>query len=219
MKLSRRLIIILAIAGVALAVLVGIGVYGLLTGPPNRPEPTVEPTSSAQDPRPGQPEADSPLVPIVVTADAETFARSVALALFEWDTMTTGSPVTIVEHLMAAAEPGGVEAHGLYQDVQGYLPTAQQWRQLRQYETRQQLRIQALSVPESWPEIAADPANGIAEGVVAVTVDGVRVREGGWHGQESVKESPVSFTLFISCPPGGERCWLLRLSGLDLALR
>lgn len=219
MKLSRRLIIALAVAGIAVAALAGVGIYGLLTGPPERPEPGASPSSSAEAPRPGPAGGDSPLVPIAATDDAETFARSIALALFEWDTMRTGSPVTIVEHLMEAAEPGGNEAHGLYQDVQGYLPTAQQWRQLREYETRQRLSIQALFVPESWPAIVADPANGIIESIVAVTVDGVRIREGGWHGQETVKEFPVSFTLFVSCAPDDDRCYLLRLSALDLALR
>lgn len=219
MKLSRRLVIVLALASVALVALAGIGVYGLLVGPPERPEPGVSPSSSEGTPGPGQHTDDDPLKPIAVTKDAEGFARSVALALFEWDTTRTGSPVAIVEHLMAVAEPGGNEAHGLYQDVQGYLPTAQQWRQLREYETRQRLNIQALFVPESWAGIVADPANGITEGVVAVTVDGTRVREGGWHGQETVKEFPVSFTLFLSCAPEEDRCYLLRLSALDLALR
>lgn len=218
-KLPRRLVITVAVAAVAVAALAGVGIYGLLVGPPDRPEPTASPTAPEQSPQPGQGSGDGTLVPIAVTTDAETFARSVALALFEWDTTRTGSPVTIVEHVMAVAEPGGNEAHGLFQDVQGYLPTAQQWRQLREYETRQRLSIQALFVPESWAGIIADPANGIGEGVVAVTVDGIRVREGGWHGQETVKEFPVSFTLFLSCAPEADRCFLLRLSALDLALR
>ena len=219
MKLSRRLIIALAVAGLAVAVLVGVGIYGLLTGPPERPDPNAGPSTSQEAPRPDSHGSDRVLVPIAVTTDAESFARSVALALFDWDTTTIASPVTIVEHLMEAAEPSGNEAHGLYQDVQGYLPTVQQWRQLRQYETRQSLTIQSLVIPESWPGIVADPANGIIESVVAITVDGVRVREGAWHGQETVKEFPVSFTLFLSCAQDGERCWLLRLSALDLALR
>lgn len=219
MKLSRRLVIALAVAATAMLALAGIGIYGLLTGPPERPDPAATISADGDVTTPGQHSGDDPLVPITVTDNAETFARSVALALFEWDTMRIGSPGTIVEHLMGVAEPGGNEAHGLYQDVQRYLPTAEQWRQLRQYETRQRLRIQALFVPASWSAIVADPANGIIEGVVAVTVDGIRIREGGWHGQETVKEFPVSFTVFLSCAPEDDRCYLLRLSALDLALR
>lgn len=220
MKPSRRLVIALVALGTVLAVLVGVGVYGLIVGPPERPEPTATEPPRPIAPRPGQPGGSvSPLLPIAVTKDAEAFARSVALALFEWDTMTNTDPARILDHLMTAAEPSGIEAHGLYQDVRGYLPTAAQWRQLRQYETRQRLSIEALFIPESWPAIAADPANGIVEGVVAVTIDGTRTREGGWQGQQTVKDSPVTFTLFISCAPDGDRCHLLRLSALDRSLR
>lgn len=218
-KPSRRLIVLLTLAAVALAALGGVGLYGLLAGPPERPSPTADPALPA-DEAPSGPHTDgSPLVPIAVTADAERFARSVALALFEWDTTRISSPVAIVEHLMEVAEPSGIETHGLYQDVQGYLPTAAQWRQLRDYDTRQRLDILALFVPESWSGIVADPANGIIEGVTAITIDATRTREGGWHGQDTVKEFEVSFTLFISCPAVEERCSLLRLSALDLALR
>lgn len=219
MKPSRRLIVVLAIACLVVAVLAGVGIYGLLTGPPQQPTPTSGPTGSAVVPAPGQPAGDSPLVPIAVTHDAKTFARGVAQALFVWDTTRIAAPDVVVEHLMGTAEPSGIEAHGLYQDVQNYLPTAMQWRQLRQYETRQRLTIQVLFIPESWPAIIADPVNEIAEDVTAITVDGTRIREGGWHGQETVRESQVSFTMFISCPDDGERCYLLRLSALDLALR
>lgn len=219
MKASRRLIIVLTVAAVAVVALAGVGIYGLLVGPPEHPDPAASPTAPQDAQQPGHDFGSNTLVPIAVTDDAEDFARSVALALFEWDTMRITAPAKVVEHLMATAEPSGIEAHGLYQDVQSYLPTTSQWRQLRQYETRQQLNIQALFIPESWPAILADPANSITEDVTAVTVDGTRIREGGWHGQDTVKEFPVSFTMFLSCPSDGDRCYLLRLSALDLALR
>lgn len=218
-KASRRLIIVLAIAAVAVVALAGVGIYGLLAGPPAHPDPDANPTAPQDTQQPKQGFGDSILVPISVTDDAEDFARSVALALFEWDTRGITAPNTVSEHLMAAAEPSGIEAHGLYQDVQSYLPTTSQWRQLRQYETRQQLSIQALFIPESWPVIVDDPANSITEDVTAVTVEGTRIREGGWHGQDTVKEFPVSFTVFLSCPSDSDRCYLLRLSALNLALR
>lgn len=218
-KFSRRQIIAVSIAAGLLLILAGIGIFGLLTGPPERPADPPTPSVTPDAPGEGQDVSGGPLPPIVTTSDPETFARSVAVALFEWDTTTIASPEAILAHLMEVAEPGGTEAHGLYQDVRGYLPTAAQWRQLREYDTRQLLSIHALFVPESWEQIVTDPANGIAEGIFAVTIDGTRIRKGGWRGQEAVKEYPVTFTLFLSCPPDSDQCFLLRLSALDRSLR
>lgn len=216
MKLSPRLLILASIVGLFLVAFVGVGIYGLIAGPPEtRPEAT--PTAPA-DERPTPP-APVVLAELPETDDAEAFARAVVRALFDWDTMRVSGPDVIVEHLMTVSDPSGYEAPGLYQDLGRYLPTGEQWRQLREYETLQHLTDVEVSVPTAWDAIAADPANELAEGTIAITVDATRVREGGWHGEATRDESPVEFTMFLACPPATEHCALLRLSALGSTLR
>lgn len=217
MKLSPRLLILASVVGLLLVAFVGIGIYGLIAGPP---EPSAEATQSATaDRQPGTPNAPVVLAELPETDDAEEFARAVALALFDWDTMRLSGPEQIIEHLMTVSDPSGYEAPGLYQDLGRYLPTAEQWRQLREYDTRQQLTDVEMTVPTAWDAITADPANELAEGTIAITVDATRVREGGWHGETTRDESPVEFTMFLACPPATEHCALLRLSALGSTLR
>ena len=123
----------------------------------------------------------------------------------------------LIEHILAFADPTGYETPGLYQDLSGYFPTKDQWSILRDYRTAQSLEISTLGVPESWPAIAAESANEIADGTVAVTITGTRTRTGGWNGEQSAKTYPVEFTMFVSCPESG-RCSVLRLSQLGAAL-
>ena len=62
-------------------------------------------------------------------------------------------------------------------------------------------------------------AGQIADGLIAYTVEGTRHREGVWFDEQVTSEHPVSFTMFLSCPPATDRCVLLRLSQLDNPLR
>ena len=59
----------------------------------------------------------------------------------------------------------------------------------------------------------------IAPGTTAVTIEGTRHRSGVWNGQPVTSEHPVSFTVFVVCPPTYPTCHVLRLSQLDNPLR
>lgn len=217
MQMSRGRIIALAVLGVLVLAMVGVGVYGLIVGPrdaaaPTRTEPPGAPATAAPSATP------IPLVPIAHTSDAERFAESVAHAIFDWSTQANILPGDIVEHVLAFGDPTGFETNGLYADLTTYLPTREQWSILREYGTAQSLEIRSLGVPESWAAIAANPANEIAPGTVAVTVEGIRTRTGGWDGEQTTKVYSVEFTMFLACPDDGT-CSLLRLSNFGQALR
>lgn len=216
MKLSPRLLILASISGLLLVAFIGIGVYGLIAGPPRQPDTTQE-TPIDRNVRTQLGSAELGELP--ATEHPEEFAQTVVTVLFDWDTTRLSGPGTLIEHLMIVADPSGYESPGLYQDLGRYLPSEEQWRQLREYETRQQLTNVTLTVPVVWESIAADPANQLAEGTFAITVDATRVREGSWHGEATRDESPLEFTLFLACPPATEQCALLRLSALGSTLR
>ena len=215
MTLNRRTIILIAAVSGVFVVLAGIGVYGLIVGPraPHTP-PMAEPSSR---PTTAPPPAMSPLHPIVSSGDAEVFAGSVAHAIFDWDTADNVMPAELIDHALTVADPTGFETPGFREDLTTYLPTKEQWSVLRQFDTAQSLTIDSIGIPDSWPAIAADPANEIADGTVAITITGSRVRTGGWNGEESTKTYPVEFTMFVSCPDDGT-CSVLRLSQLGAAL-
>lgn len=209
----RTLVIVLAVTAVLLAV-IAIGIIGLLRGGNHTPAPTSPTTHS--------PTAAAPPGAAIVrpSTDAIVFCRRVAGALFDWDTTAPGGPAAILDALVAVGDPSGVDVPGLYSDAAGYLPTAPQWEQLAEYATTQRLVIDSAAIPESWSAIVGDPANDLPAGTTAVTVEGTRVREGEWFGQTTRKQSPVTFTMFLSCPPATEdSCRLLRLSTLGEPLR
>jgi len=198
-----------------LVILAGIGVYGLIVGPrePHTPpmtEPSSRPTTA---PSP----ATSPLPPIAHTGDPVRFAESVAHAIFDWDTADNVMPADLIDHALTVADPTGFETPGFRQDLTSYLPTKEQWSVLRQFDAAQSLTIDTIGIPDSWAPIAADPANEIADGTVAVTITGTRTRTGGWNDEPATKTYPVEFTMFVSCPAEGT-CSVLRLSRLGAAL-
>lgn len=217
MKLSRRLTILLAIVGVLLLTAAAIGVYGLITGPQKTPDDPASPTATtAPSDRPG--EVVLPL-PIRDSDDPVLFARSVARALFTWDTTTVSWPDVISDAVLEIADPTGYETPGLYNDLSSYLPSREQWGQLRDYDTSQRLEITSAQIPAEWEEVAEMSAEELPDGAVAVTVDGTRIRAGVWDGEAVEKPSEVSFTLFLACPEDEDSCHLLRLSALGSALR
>lgn len=217
MRVSRRTLVAL-IAGAALLILVGVAVYGLVAGPPAppaaRPAPTVT-GSPSPAPRDEGPAAGA----LPATADPVRFARAVADELFGWDTATSRGPVDIIDRLLTVADPTGQEIPGLYADLQAHLPTTEQWARLREYETTQRLEVTIAAVPAGWAEVAAASGDELPAGAVAVTVDGTRVREGTWHGQSVVRESPLAVTFLLSCPDASSPCSLLRVSAPGKALR
>src|SRR5690625_2393649 len=85
---SRRRVVAVLAAAVAVLTLTVVGVYGLLTGPPSYdrdddrpPRPVV---TAPADP---VPTTTTPRLPTVAASDdPESFARNVAETLFAWDT-------------------------------------------------------------------------------------------------------------------------------------
>lgn len=218
----RRLIITLTATGLVIAVLAGIGIYGLITGPRDTDDPgerapastaPVDPTDS--DGRPG--EVELPALPR--TNNPEAYVRAVAEALFDWDTFTLLTPSDHRGVLIEDADPSGTETPGLIADLDGYFPSASTWRDLAEYRTRQHIEIDRVFVPEQWEEAVAASNGQITDGTAAYTVEGTRHRDGVWYDDPVQSEHAVAFTVFVSCEPVFDRCHLLRLSELDNPLR
>lgn len=216
----KRLLIILTITGFVVTCLAAVGIYGLVTGPQQASTPPAtspaaptEPTVAADD----QLGARLPSLP--KTNDPEAYARAVTVALFEWDTFTLLTPADHRGVLIADADPTGTEAPGLISDLDDYFPSASTWRDLAEYRTSQQIQIEQVFVPDLWTEAVVASGGQIVEGTHALTVEGIRHREGVWYDEPVTSAHPVAFTIFISCEPVFDRCHLLRLSELDNPLR
>lgn len=152
------------------------------------------------------------------TSDPETFARSVAEALFTWDTTTLVTRADHVEQLIAVADPTGESTLGLASDLDNYMPTQEAWVDLAQYETRQWLTIESVATPSKWAEAEAQAGDELLPGTGAYTVEGTRHRSGVWEEAPVSSEHDVAFTIFIVCSPSYPKCHLLRLSMLDKPL-
>lgn len=224
MSLSRRQLIAIATAATLLLLAIGVGIYGLLTGPQHHPDQHTEVTPSARDePEPSSsspvaPRRQAPLVPH--TPDPIVYARAVASILLTWDTMAAANPAEHVRPLLADADPDRIETPGLARDLARYLPTPEAWQQLRHYHTTQTATIHAAYIPSSWADIATSAgAEHLRDGTVAVTIDATRHRSGSWLDEPAAADHPATFTIFAACPPAFDRCHLLRLSQLDNPLR
>lgn len=213
---SRRLVVIVTAAALVL-VLVGVGVYGLVTGPRTSDPP---PATSSAPSGPVAPGGDPrELAPIPETDDPEEFARSVAEALFAWDTASGLMPLDYTSVLLEVADPTGVEQAGLASDIAGYLPTRESWTELRKYSTTQHLEITNVFVPEAWAEAVEQAQPGqLQPGTTAYTIEGIRHRAGVWNDEPTTSAHEVAFTIFLTCPPDGDPCHLLRLSIRDQPL-
>ncbi|MFF2267417.1 hypothetical protein ACFVTZ_04080 [Cellulosimicrobium cellulans] len=219
----RRLLIAATAVGGALLILVGVGIYGLVRGPaPADPAPSERPTTAAPvSPVSPGPAAGGELEPLRQSLVPEAFARTVAQALFTWDTATGHMPSDYAQVLADTAH--GSEADAFVGDVRGYLPTNDAWVQLRQYATRQWLTIDGVFVPAAWETAVAQTAPGqIPIGAIAYTIEGTRHRDGTWGTTPVEASRPVAFTVFLACPPhipgrgsGSGECEVLRLSQLD----
>lgn len=213
----RRLLIIVFVAAAVLAVLVGVGVYGLVRGPASDDTGPAPGSGSALQ-RPGAPSSTATAaVPASLprTTDPVRYARAVADAVFDWDTMSGLTPADHASVVIVDADPSGQETNGLVSDLANYLPADQTWQQLRGYQTTQSLTIDHAYIPSSWPDIAAQARGQIAQGTVAVTIEGTRHRAGVWYGKPATADYDVSFTVFVACPPAFDSCHVLRLSQLD----
>ena len=207
-------------AGIAFLILGGVGIYGLITGPKTPPAP---PATSSPSTSPG-PGTRSPRVTdaprVVGSTDPDQFARNVATALFAWDTASGLMPLDYSAAILAVGDPSGTEQAGLASDVANYLPSREQWVELRKHSTSQSLSITDSYVPEAWADaIRQAPPGQVPTGATAVTIEGTRHRAGTWNGTPVTDDFPVAFTLFIACPPGADSCHVLRLSQLDNPLK
>ncbi len=222
---SRHRLIALIAALVAIVVLAGVGVYGLLTGPPTSDRDPDHDGGTPPGPvvtTPGEPTPTwTPRLPEVAASDdPETFAGDVATALFAWDTASGLMPLDYSAVVLAVGDPSGAEQAGLASDVAAYLPSRDAWLELRQYATAQHLTIQDAFVPEAWGEAVEQAQPGqLAPGTVAYTIEGTRHRTGVWNDEQVTSEHAVAFTVFIVCAPTYDTCHLLRLSQLDNPLR
>lgn len=207
----RRILIATVMVGAGiLALLISIGVYGLLRGPASG-EPLTEPMTSATV-TPAAPSV-AQARPLTTTSDAEGFARAAAIALFQWDTRGSAGPSEWAQVLIDVGDPE--EAAGLASDIRGYLPTGEQWEQLELYATRQSLSIDSAHVPAAWATALRQAAPGqLPPGAIAYTISGERHRDGVWDGEPIATSSAVTFTMFIACPPAQD-CRLLRLSRVN----
>ena len=222
---SRHRVVLVLSVGVVLVVLIAIGVYGLVVGPPDTPSPSSGGTD-ADAGTSSQPATDSltataappanrlPVLPR--TDDPVVYAHAVAKMLLAWDTMSALTPGDHARHMLEDADPAGRETPALAGDVATYLPTVELWQQLRHHETSQAVTIDAAYVPDSWDDIAASAgADHLRPGTVAVTIEATRHRAGVWFDEPATADHPTVFTVFLACPPAFERCHILRLSRLD----
>lgn len=219
-RIRRRVIAGIAV-GVVFLILAGIGIYGLITGPrtTNPDETTATEPSSASPASPGP--TSTPRLPSVPrSADPETFARNVAMALFTWDTGSGFMPLDYTAVILAVGDPSGNEQAGLASDIATYLPSRSAWLDLRQYATTQTLTIEDAYVPDAWGAAVAQAQPGqLADGTTAYTIEATRHRSGVWNDEPTSSEHAVSFTVFIVCAPTYDTCSLLRLSQLDNPLK
>lgn len=180
--------------------------------------PRADPHTPRADPRnraAARPEA------VPRTTDPISYATAIAALMFGWNT-TTDSRTDLLRLLTAEATPPRTETStltsDLLSDLVNYLPSEQAWEHLADYQTRQRLAIDDASVPEAW-QAAASAGADLPTGAVAVTIDGIRHRGGYWDDETVSTEHDVAFTVFVACPPAGQRCRLLRLSIPNQPLR
>lgn len=225
---SRRRAVLAVSVGVMLVVLIAVGSYGLLVGPPEPPStsPPGEPDSgvaTGSRPATASPSPATTTAPpgdrlpaLPSTDDPLAYAQAVAEVLLAWDTMSALTPDDHARHVLADADPAGLETPALTADVANYLPTLEVWQQLRDQQTVQAVTIDGAYIPDSWDDIAASPgADHLRPGTMAVTIEATRHRAGVWLDEPATADHPVAFTVFVACRPAFERCHTLRLSRPD----
>jgi hypothetical protein len=210
----RRLTVALVSSGIALTTLASIGLFGLLQGHADadetRPSASHTPDLLTPAARTERPQT------VLATSDAELFARDVAEALFTWDTRYEGDLSDWAQAVVDVADPD--EAAAVASDVRNYIPAVSMWDRLGTYGTRQWIKLDSVTVPDSWSTALEQAAPGqIPPGASAFTVIGTRHREGIWRSKVIRTERSVSFTVFVVCSRDTP-CALLRLSQIDQSL-
>lgn len=219
LEITRRQILLILVGVLAVTTL-AVGIYGLVRQPGAE-----SPTNGALTPVVAEPVEVTPRETAVEdrslphTSDPIAYARAVATSIFGWDTTTGLLPTDYTAAVLADADPSGEETPGLLADVATYLPTVEQWLDLATMEVTQSLSIDEAVIPESWSSALEQARGELRPGTTAVTITGIRHREGTWEGEPAETSYPVAFTVFVACPPAFERCHVLRLSQLDNPLR
>lgn len=232
---ARRRVLVLVIA-IVLAALFGVAAYGIITFEPHRARPQSAGTATASEVSPSAtvpPTAPTPTetttppyddgdswsaCSLPRTDDPIAYAEAVASELFGWDTTAGISLDEYANQLLCDADPSGVEVNGLASDLDNYFPSEDAWSRLRDYETSQRLEITGSYVPKSWSNIVRDNGEQLPEGATAVTIEGVRHRDGIVDGKLTNSRNDVAFTVFLACQRAYGRCHL-RLSQLDNPLK
>jgi len=213
--------IVLVVGLVLAAATLAVGVYGLVRGPSSaelapapRRDQTAEPALDAVAPVVS---LDNRALPH--TTDPIDYARAVAASLLAWDTAAGYLPTDYTAEVLADADPSGEETPGLLDDLATYLPTTEQWLDLGAMNVVQSIDIEKAYIPDSWASAVVQAHGQLRPGTTAVTISGTRHRSGVWNGGPVESSYPVSFTVFLACPPAFDRCRVLRLSQLDNPLR
>lgn len=196
---------------VGATVLAATGIVGLLGH--QRQEPTTVEATGAERSRPATQQPDTIAASARAGRSAAVdYARRFATELLSWDSTAMSSPTAQMDQLVAEADPSGLETPGLVADLTNYLPAKTEWTHLRRHAVTQSATIHTAIVPDSWRPIAADAAVGLSDGATAVTIQATRHRRGSSGGQQHSSDHPLTFTVFLACPPDGESCHVLRLS-------
>lgn len=219
LEITRRQILLILVCVLAVTTM-AVGIYGLVRQPDAARPTSGKPTANAA--APVEVSLESTAVEdrsLPHTSDPIAYARAVAASLFDWDTTSGLLPTHYTASVLADADPSGEETPGLLTDVATYLPTVDQWLDLATMEVSQSLSIDEAVIPESWSSALEQARGELRPGTTAVTITGIRHREGTWDGEQAETSYPVAFTVFLACPPAFERCHVLRLSQLDNPLR
>lgn len=214
--LRRHRLIVLAI--VATLLLISTVTYAILTRDEAHPvSPNTPPVVTGPEPRtaPKDLPDDGTLPQLPAVTNPKQFAEIVAHAIFDWDTSALAPRTAYLERIVTVADPTGESSPGLISDVDGYLPPEKIWVDLREYETRQWIDVEAVTVPSKWGTALNQAGSALPPGTTAYTITGVRHRDGVWDGEPVASQHDVAFTVFMTCAPTYEQCRLLRLSLLD----
>lgn len=184
------------------------------------PRPAVIASNASASPTEMNVAGQAALPAVTTTSDPETFARSVAVSLFDWDTTSGHGVADYSGRLVAISDPSGVEAPSLVGDIANYLPEESVWSDLSRFRTRQHLEIESADVPTEWKQAYADgDLSDQLPGTTAYTIGGIRHRAGVWHDEQVTTQHDVVLTIFVVCAPTYANCHLLRLSRPGQALR
>ncbi|WP_310964117.1 hypothetical protein [Nocardioides terrisoli] len=219
-NLTGRQAILLTAAAFMLATAAA-GIYGLVRGPGGASARigTGQPGLAQVVTPPDPPAATLKDRSLPHTKDPIAYARAVATSLFDWDAASGYLPADYDAVVIDDADPSGEETPGLLDDVATYLPTTDQWLDLGAMNVVQSIDIENSYIPDSWTSALAQSHGQLRPGTSAVTITGARDRSGVWGDKSANSSSPVSFTVFVACPPAFGRCHVLRLSQLDNPLK